>query len=246
MKAAKFFAFAIEVVKGLIFAELFYLIRRHFEKSVEERNTAECDIERTTELNQQTATGDNNEEINKALFFPDLSFEVNDKLFSYRSPIVHLHRLNDKHSPDASSMRSPFRELVDVLESTKKSLDVCIYVFTSPQLANILMDAFDRKVVVRIIVDSREHEAFNSQISKLREKGISIRSNTYSLNCLMHNKFIIIDRKILITGSFNWTKGAILQNYDNLLITTQRQLIEQYQAEYDKLWDEFAPAEKNM
>ena len=56
----------------------------------------------------------------------------------------------------------------------------------------------------------------------------------------MHNKFVIIDSHILVTGSFNWTSQAVTGNQENLVIIEPSQdIIKAYQSEYDKLWEQF-------
>ncbi len=61
---------------------------------------------------------------------------------------------------------------------------------------------------------------------------------------LMHNKFCIIDDSIVITGSFNPTKTAAL-NDNNLLVINSAYLAENYNQEFDELLrDEFARGEK--
>ena len=40
-----------------------------------------------------------------------------------------------------------------------------------------------------------------------------------------HNKFVTIDGAILITGSFNWTRQAVLSNQENLVILQSAQAV---------------------
>ena len=53
---------------------------------------------------------------------------------------------------------------------------------------------------------------------------------------LMHNKFAIIDGKILLTGSFNWTLAADQKNEENLLIIEDRKVIKAYQKRFEYLY----------
>ena len=55
----------------------------------------------------------------------------------------------------------------------------------------------------------------------------------------MHNKFAIIDDKILISGSFNWTVAAGLYNQENILVTDKQFYLEEYIKEFDNLWNQF-------
>jgi phosphatidylserine/phosphatidylglycerophosphate/cardiolipin synthase-like enzyme len=50
-----------------------------------------------------------------------------------------------------------------------------------------------------------------------------------SKHAIAHNKIMIIDRSILITGSFNFTKAAEENNAENLLILKgKKPLVERY------------------
>lgn len=54
---------------------------------------------------------------------------------------------------------------------------------------------------------------------------------------LMHHKFAIVDRRVLINGSFNWTQQAVFGNWENVIITTTpRSLVEKYCNQFDELW----------
>ncbi len=44
----------------------------------------------------------------------------------------------------------------------------------------------------------------------------------------MHNKYAIIDQKIVITGSFNWTQKAVEMNRENILIIQNEEIAKQY------------------
>lgn len=60
----------------------------------------------------------------------------------------------------------------------------------------------------------------------------------------MHHKFLVVDSRILITGSFNWTRQAIVGNNENLIVTTNAKLVPLYQREFEKLWTKFDPKQK--
>jgi len=53
----------------------------------------------------------------------------------------------------------------------------------------------------------------------------------------MHHKFCIIDKTILITGSYNWTRSAAERNQENILVTTEEEVTKSYLREFEKLWD---------
>jgi len=74
--------------------------------------------------------------------------------------------------------------------------------------------------------------------------GIQVRVN--ELSHLMHHKFLIVDNRLLITGSFNWTRQAIVGNNENLIVTTHPKLIPVYRSEFEKLWTMFDPMKTSI
>jgi len=52
----------------------------------------------------------------------------------------------------------------------------------------------------------------------------------------MGHKFMVVDSKFLVTGSFNWTTLASTYNNENLVIVDNKIFIDQYNAEFNKLW----------
>ena len=187
------------------------------------------------------STSPTHEELHKVLFFPDTSLVT---------PTVRegggFNAIQGEYPYSADAFKSrpndgPFDQLLNLVRTTKSSLDLCIYVLSFPPLAEAILELFERAVNVRIIVDGREDEAMRSQVARLSRRGIPIRCNEKSYSILMHNKFAIIDSKIVLTGSLNWTKSAVLLNYDNVLITSTTVLVDSYREQFNKLWSRFKP-----
>jgi phosphatidylserine/phosphatidylglycerophosphate/cardiolipin synthase-like enzyme len=55
----------------------------------------------------------------------------------------------------------------------------------------------------------------------------------------MHHKFAIVDKEILVNGSYNWTRSADEYNHENLIITKDEALVKDFTQEFKKLWNEF-------
>ena len=64
----------------------------------------------------------------------------------------------------------------------------------------------------------------HSLANVLVDAGIAVKRE--KCKGLAHNKVIIIDSAILVTGSYNFTKGAESRNAENLLILQQRTLVQ--------------------
>lgn len=58
----------------------------------------------------------------------------------------------------------------------------------------------------------------------------------------MHHKFAIVDKKVVITGSLNWTTQAIQSNRENVLIMEDAACANIFLAEFEQLWAKYNPA----
>jgi phosphatidylserine/phosphatidylglycerophosphate/cardiolipin synthase-like enzyme len=68
-----------------------------------------------------------------------------------------------------------------------------------------------------------------------------VLSHTNSL--LMHRKLAIVDGDTVVAGSFNWSPQAATSNYENLIVLSgqpERPLVQEYQTEFDAMWNDAA------
>ena len=132
------------------------------------------------------------------------------------------------------------------IEQAKKELLVAVYAFTSDDLAGALVQAKKRGVSVQVVVD-REFDAANEKskgkffdVQKIplrRVSGNKMKAQEKDAG-LMHQKFAVIDRKIVFTGSYNWTHSAESFNDENLLLFRDAgPLAEEYRKAFFRLWE---------
>ena len=55
----------------------------------------------------------------------------------------------------------------------------------------------------------------------------------------MHHKYALVDCRVLLTGSFNWTRAASRGNVENVLVTSEPQAVNAYARQFDLLWRDF-------
>lgn len=125
-------------------------------------------------------------------------------------------------------------KIIEWLSKAKKTLSVCIYSLTNRQLANAIIDAHKRGVLVRVIVND------NRVTWDVVTAGIPKRTNIYnSHNQLMHHKFFIIDSKYVILGSLNWTDTSVRHNWDHIFVSNEQELVNPFMKEFQNLWTQF-------
>lgn len=145
-------------------------------------------------------------------------------------------------SPEGKCSAHILREI----EQAKRELLVAVYAFTNDELANAIVQAKKRGVVVQVVVD-RDFDASNDkskgkflegQKIPLRRLAGTKTKTTEKDAGLMHQKFAIIDRKIVFTGSYNWTHSADNLNDENLLLFRDAApLAEEYRKAFLRLWE---------
>jgi len=116
--------------------------------------------------------------------------------------------------------------IVREIDRARSEILVQAYSFTSVPIAKALLKAHRRGVKVRAILDKSQKTQKYSSASFLTNSGIP----TYidDKHAIAHNKIIIIDRAVVITGSFNFTKAAEEKNAENLLIIRSKELAKPY------------------
>lgn len=130
--------------------------------------------------------------------------------------------------------------LRSLIDGCRQSLDVCVFTITDNSLTRAILTAHRRQVRVRIITDDMKSLDRGSDVERLRDAGIALRFDVDPNH--MHHKFALFDRRLLANGSYNWTRGASEGNHENIAVTDHHELVQQFGEEFDRLWQEFAPA----
>jgi phosphatidylserine/phosphatidylglycerophosphate/cardiolipin synthase-like enzyme len=116
--------------------------------------------------------------------------------------------------------------VVDALGRATNSVFVQAYSFTSAPIAKALVNAHRRKVKVNVILDHSQRTEKYSEADFIRDYGIPCLID--SKHAIAHNKIMIIDQYLVLTGSFNFTKGAEEKNAENLLVINDPELARKY------------------
>jgi phosphatidylserine/phosphatidylglycerophosphate/cardiolipin synthase-like enzyme len=122
--------------------------------------------------------------------------------------------------------------LVDSIESARLSIDVAAYSLSLDSVRRALIDAHRRGVAVRVVMESDNMDGFDVQ--KLVEAGIPVIGDRRE--GLMHDKFMVIDRSEIWTGSMNFTDSGTYQDNNNLIHIRSQELAENYTTEFEEMF----------
>jgi phosphatidylserine/phosphatidylglycerophosphate/cardiolipin synthase-like enzyme len=115
--------------------------------------------------------------------------------------------------PDGPSCE---RLLVDTINSTKRSLLIQAYSFTSAPIAQAVVKAHQRGVDVRVILDKSQVSQKYTSATFLRNEGVPLVIDTKP--AIAHNKVMVFDHEAVFTGSFNFTRAAQSRNAENGMV----------------------------
>jgi phosphatidylserine/phosphatidylglycerophosphate/cardiolipin synthase-like enzyme len=120
--------------------------------------------------------------------------------------------------------------VVAELGNARKTVYVQAYSFTSAPIAAALVDAHKRGVRVEVILDKTQRTEKYSSADFISRAGII----TYidAKHAIAHNKIMVIDEGVIITGSFNFTTAAEEHNAENLLVIRDTKLAAKYLANW--------------
>ena len=148
----------------------------------------------------------------------------------------------EDNDTDCEVFFSPGDECLDAivrsLQNARRTADICVFTITDNRIARPLVETHRRGVQVRVISDNYKSEDLGSDIDRLRAEGVPVRLDNSPHH--MHHKFAVFDGRVLINGSYNWTRSAAEHNRENVLITRNPELVRPFQREFDKLWKEVA------
>ncbi|XP_061839761.1 mitochondrial cardiolipin hydrolase isoform X2 [Nerophis lumbriciformis] len=151
--------------------------------------------------------------LNEVLFFPS-KVACMEHVFSPASP-------HSSHCPLPHGVETSFSRLLRFILA--------------------VLELHRRRVTVRILVDKHYSVITGSQIGALRNAGICVHNVGRYVH--MHHKFAVVDNRLLITGSLNWTLAAVQSNSENIIITEEPALVRPFMREFSRLWADNDPSQ---
>ncbi len=116
--------------------------------------------------------------------------------------------------------------IVKAIEEAKEEIYMTAYSFTSENIANALLAAKKKGIKVNLIIDHGEYNRGKApQVDRLKGKIDYLLIDQRS--GYAHNKVIVIDRKSIVTGSFNFDVNAEKLNRENIVLIRQDPVLAQ-------------------
>jgi len=126
------------------------------------------------------------------------------------------------------------------METAVDELLICVFTISDDRLSDAIMTAHRNGLTVRVISDNDKMYDRGSDVGRLSQAGVNVRIDLSPEH--MHHKFMIIDGRTVMTGSYNWTRSAETRNEENLISVDDPQLAIRFTEEFERIWNLSEPA----
>jgi len=97
-----------------------------------------------------------------------------------------------------------------------------------------MINADNQGVAVSGVIETFQSDGTGSQYQRLRRNRLDVKRD--GNGGVMHHKVIIIDRRIVIMGSYNFTASAYQSNDETVVIINDPAVAAEFLAEFDRVW----------
>ncbi|MDB5260849.1 MAG: hypothetical protein JWQ14_130 [Adhaeribacter sp.] len=126
--------------------------------------------------------------------------------------------------------------IIAAIKSARQSVHICVFTISDDRITRTILQAHRSGIKVRVLTDNEKLYDKGSDIRELAQAGVAVRVDNTTNH--MHHKFAVVDNQTILTGSYNWTRSAALYNHENLLVTSEKNIVSDFSREFDRLWAE--------
>lgn len=151
-----------------------------------------------------------------------------------RGPGYELYFTDPSNPVGAQFTGGVDERLVEAIDSARLSIHVAIYSLTLNNVREALVRAHRRGVDVRLVTESDNLDG--EDLQRLIAAGIPVLGDRREST--MHNKFMVIDRSEVWTGSMNFTGSGVYADHNCLIRILSDQLAQAYEAEFTEMFEQ--------
>lgn len=108
------------------------------------------------------------------------------------------------------------KAIIAELNAAKSEVLVMAFSFTYDPIVDALVAAHKRGAQVQLLLDKANEQETYSDLKRVLDFGLDVMIDAE--HAIAHNKIMLIDRKTIITGSFNFTQQAEVSNAENIIV----------------------------
>ena len=125
-------------------------------------------------------------------------------------------------------------DIEQAMETALSELLICVFTISDDRLSDAIMAAHRSGLTVRVISDNDKMHDRGSDVERLSQAGVNVRIDRSPEH--MHHKFMVIDGRTVMTGSYNWTRSAETRNEENIIAVDDPLLATRFSEEFERIW----------
>ena len=133
-----------------------------------------------------------------------------------------------------SSEDDVIEHLLPYLENAEESIHFLAFSFTHDAMGEIMRAKNKEELTVMGVFEKTGSSTEYSELGKMYCDGMQVRRDENG--GFLHHKVIIIDERIVITGSLNFSDNANDSNDENVLIVDNEEIASLYMQEFNRIW----------
>jgi len=125
--------------------------------------------------------------------------------------------------------------IVPIVKSATQSIRFLTFSFTDFPLADAMSQRAKAGVDVAGVFEKVGSETDASELKTLMCRNVPVKQDGNP--GFLHHKVIVVDERIVITGSMNYSKNAEESNDENVIIIDNAEIARLYLQEFERVWD---------
>ena len=119
----------------------------------------------------------------------------------------------------------------------QESIYFLAFSFTSNDLGDIVRSKAEAGLQIHGVMDEEQiNSNQGTEFDPFRQADLDVRID--GIDGLMHHKVFIVDEKIVVMGSYNFSQSAEERNDENMLIIYDPVIAEQFIFEFQRVYDQ--------
>ena len=124
--------------------------------------------------------------------------------------------------------------IVKAIDDSREEVLVQAYGFTHNAIAQALLRAQQRGVKVQVLLDKKSSQTNRYVIDLFEAAALPVKFD--GAHAIAHNKVMVIDASVVVTGSYNFTNSADTRNAENILVLRSQDLAKSYRENWQTHW----------
>jgi len=156
-------------------------------------------------------------------------------LYAQKIAVLFNHNVDYSIATNTNALWSVHLEdtICKLINNAQNTIDLAVWDNGSTQIVTALNNAHSRGVSVRYISSSN---STNTALNGLNESINLLNRDATITSHVMHNKFVIIDKSTVLTGSMNFGIGSMEDDFNNIIILNDTNLALNYTIEFNEMW----------